>query len=290
MPTDTVLASAVDVARAAAQKAAPNATLVGEHLGVVAEGDRVLSHRFVCLDPGYVGWEWSVTLARVPRARKATVSEVGLVAGSDALRAPQWVPWSQRLEPGDIGATDVLPFVDEDERLEEGYASSYDDAHLEIFEIGLGRERVLSKQGRNAAALRWYRGSQGPTSTGAIASAQPCSTCGFLVFLAGALRAEFGVCANEWSADDGKVVSMDHGCGAHSQTDVDRRRWQRASTNIHTNMDIEVIMAATQEEADGGTEPEAVKLPGKEIIQVAQVSDSDEATASPEAVTSADTR
>jgi hypothetical protein len=29
------------------------------------------------------------------------------------------------------------------------------------------------------------------------------------------------VCANEWSPDDGRVVSMDHGCGAHSQTDVE---------------------------------------------------------------------
>ena len=28
----------------------------------------------------------------------------------------------------------------------------------------------------------------------------------------------FGVCANEWSPDDGKVVSLDHGCGAHSET------------------------------------------------------------------------
>ena len=25
---------------------------------------------------------------------------------------------------------------------------------------------------------------------------------------------------NEWSPDDGKVVSYDHGCGAHSETDV----------------------------------------------------------------------
>ena len=34
------------------------------------------------------------------------------------------------------------------------------------------------------------------------------------------MRQMFGVCANEWSPSDGKVVSLDHGCGAHSQTDV----------------------------------------------------------------------
>ena len=38
--------------------------------------------------------------------------------------------------------------------------------------------------------------------------------------MAGALRAIFGVCANEWAADDGSVVSLDHGCGAHSETDL----------------------------------------------------------------------
>jgi hypothetical protein len=34
------------------------------------------------------------------------------------------------------------------------------------------------------------------------------------------LRAVFGVCANEWSPSDGAVVSVDHGCGAHSQAGV----------------------------------------------------------------------
>lgn len=28
------------------------------------------------------------------------------------------------------------------------------------------------------------------------------------------------MCANEWSPSDGKVVSLDHGCGAHSEVDV----------------------------------------------------------------------
>ena len=39
--------------------------------------------------------------------------------------------------------------------------------------------------------------------------------------LQGSLGTLFAVCANEWSPDDGKVVSLDHGCGAHSETDVE---------------------------------------------------------------------
>lgn len=42
-------------------------------------------------------------------------------------------------------------------------------------------------------------------------------TCGFLVRLGGPLGRVFGVCANEYAPDDGRVVSLDHGCGAHSE-------------------------------------------------------------------------
>jgi hypothetical protein len=35
--------------------------------------------------------------------------------------------------------------------------------------------------------------------------------------MAGALGRVFAVCANEQAPDDGRVVSLDHGCGAHSE-------------------------------------------------------------------------
>jgi hypothetical protein len=35
--------------------------------------------------------------------------------------------------------------------------------------------------------------------------------------MAGSVGRVFGVCANEYAPDDGRVVSMDHGCGAHSE-------------------------------------------------------------------------
>jgi len=219
---DAVLASAVDLARAAAEEVAERPELVGEHLGVVVEGERLVSHSFASTAPGYLGWHWTVTVARPPRGRAATVCEVDLLPGLDAILAPSWVPWSQRLRPGDLGTGDVLPFVADDERLEQGFEATGDvdtDA-MAFFELGLGRERVPSWLGRSEAAQRWYAGSHGPMAPTAVAASAPCSSCGFLLLLAGSLRTEFGVCANEWSPDDGRVVSMDHGCGAHSQTEV----------------------------------------------------------------------
>jgi hypothetical protein len=47
-----------------------------------------------------------------------------------------------------------------------------------------------------------------------------CGTCGFYLPLAGSLRAAFGVCGNEITDSDGEVVSVEYGCGAHSQATV----------------------------------------------------------------------
>jgi hypothetical protein len=50
-----------------------------------------------------------------------------------------------------------------------------------------------------------------------------CSTCGFLMRLAGPLSETFGVCANGNANDDGRVVSLDHGCGAHSEVQLAKK-------------------------------------------------------------------
>lgn len=223
MAKDAVLDAAVDLAREVAVSIAEDPADVGEYLGATSEGDRLVSHRFASNARGYRGWAWTVTVARVPRGRTATVSEAELLPGPDAVLAPAWVPWSERLRPGDIGPGDVLPFRPDDPRLEPGWTPSGDDEvdQVAIGELALARARILSPEGRDQVAERWYRGPQGPTSAGSLASAAACASCGFLVPLQGALGQVFGVCANEWSPDDGKVVSVDHGCGAHSETDVD---------------------------------------------------------------------
>lgn len=221
---DAVCVAAVDLAREAAVEIAEPGT-VGAHLGVVAEGERVVSHRFECTARGYRGWRWTVTVARASRARFATVSEAALLAGDDAVLAPQWLPWAERLRPGDLGASDVMPHVQDDPRLEQGYAATgdVDVDQVALWELGLGRPRVLSREGRDDAAERWYTGDFGPASDGASAAAAHCATCGFFVPVAGALRQVFGICANEWSPADGHVVALDFGCGAHSETDVERQ-------------------------------------------------------------------
>lgn len=96
--------------------------MVGEHSGLVSEGDRVVTHFFECKEFGYRGWRWAVTVARASRAKLVTLDEVVLLPGPDALQAPEWVPWSERLRPGDMGPGDLLPTDAEDLRLEPGYS------------------------------------------------------------------------------------------------------------------------------------------------------------------------
>ena len=97
---DAVLAAAVDTARNAVLEIAGD-TPVGEHLGAFPEAERLVTHRFAANVPGYVGWHWFATLARVPRGKDVTVSEIGLLPSGDALLAPDWVPWSERVRPED---------------------------------------------------------------------------------------------------------------------------------------------------------------------------------------------
>ncbi|WP_278235359.1 DUF3027 domain-containing protein [Isoptericola sp. AK164] len=257
---DAVLLGAAELARAAALEVASGPDDVGEHLGTVAEGERLMSHRFAAGMRGYHGWHWTVTVARVPRGRTATVCEVELLPGDEAILAPAWVPWSERLRPGDVRPGDKLPFRADDPRLEPGWTPTGDEEQDEVAieELALARQRVLSPHGRDEAAERWYRGSQGPTSRGAVASDAECTTCGFLVPLQGPLGQLFGVCANAWSPDDGKVVSLDHGCGAHSETDVSRRRSDWPDPDP-------IIDESTVEQVDlGPREPEQPAAPSDE--------------------------
>jgi hypothetical protein len=215
---DPACAQAVELARAAAVEVAQDTALVGEHRGVSAEGDRLVLHRFDSRCPGYRGWEWAVVVARASRAKAVTVDEVVLLPGDDALIAPPWVPWSERLRPGDLRVGDLLPTAVDDERLVLRAADVDELSDDEMFdELGLGRPRVLSSVGREDAAERWCAGDAGPEAPIAKVAPAQCGGCGFLVRLVGALGRMFGVCANAFAPDDGRVVSFDHGCGAHSE-------------------------------------------------------------------------
>lgn len=218
---DAVLAGGVDLARAVLLEVADPGT-VGEHLGMTMLGERLAAHRFACTAKGYPDWQWEVSVARVPRGKTATVCETNLVPTGSSLLAPEWLPYAERLAPGDLGAGDVLPYQADDPRLEFGFEATGDEDvdRMAQWELGLGRVRVLSAEGRETAATRWYDGDHGPAAEIARKAPAPCRSCGYFLPMAGALRAAFGVCANEWSPSDGAVVSLDHGCGAHSEVDV----------------------------------------------------------------------
>lgn len=242
---DRLCAEAVDVALAMTEEAAGPQS-VGEHLGVVAEGDRVVTHYFACKEPAYRGWRWATTLTRASRAKNITVDETVLLPGDDAVLAPEWVPWSERLRPGDMGPGDLLPTEADDLRLEPGWTGEVDERFpgfpdfpdfpgaqgepdlvvptpatisAVAAEIGMGRPRVLSRYGLHAAADRWEEqfGAKTPMAQAAPAN---CVSCAFLVPIAGSLSQAFGVCANEFSPADGRLVSLSYGCGGHSEAAI----------------------------------------------------------------------
>ena len=277
---DRLCAEAVDVALAVTRDTAGEDS-VGEHLGVVAEGDRVVTHLFACREPAYRGWQWATTLTRASRAKVVTIDETVLLPGPDAVLAPEWVPWSERLRPGDMGPGDLLPTEADDLRLEPGWtgapgspdavgnggvrgeegaggaggdgagvgggaggagadgaasavgAGAAVAAAAEIVvpapsvtaigavarQLGMGRPRVLSRYGLHTAADRWEEqfGSKTPMAQAAPAN---CVTCGFLMPVGGSLGQAFGVCANEFSPADGRLVSFGYGCGGHSEAAV----------------------------------------------------------------------
>ena len=221
---DAACAAAVDLARAAAVETGGDS--VGDHLGVRSDGERLATHAFAADLPGYRGWHWSVTVARAPRAKVVTVDEVVLLPGDDAVLAPAWVPWSERVQAGDLAPGDLLPVAPDDPRLVPSYAedTALNRPEPEVtqerqvaWELGLGRVRVLSRWGREDAAARWADGDGGPDTPMAKQAPGHCGTCGFYLPLAGSLAAMVGVCGNEVTDTDGRVVTADHGCGAHSE-------------------------------------------------------------------------
>lgn len=86
----------VRLAREALREITRDAT-VGELVGQRDEGGGVTTLSFAATMPGYPGWHWTVSVAELP-GEAPSVLEVELLPGDGALLAPDWVPWSERLE------------------------------------------------------------------------------------------------------------------------------------------------------------------------------------------------
>lgn len=274
---DQICADAVDLARAAVTE-----DIAGAHIEVVAEGERLVTHYFECLMSGYRGWRWAVTVARTSRSKIVTICETVLLPGPDALTTPDWVPWTDRVQPGDLGIGDLMPTAPDDDRLVPAYLMSDDPAVEDVvWELGLGRVRVLSRDGRLDTAERWYEGDAGPSaaiSTGAPSNAR-CVSCGFFLPLAGSMRSLFGACANVYAPDDGRVVSGDHGCGAHSEVLIEQVVEVAEAPTIYDDAEVEPVARLADAQAlENVAVPEDVVIDGSipEVIPESDVvSDAD---------------
>ncbi|MFZ4123536.1 MAG: DUF3027 domain-containing protein [Candidatus Planktophila sp.] len=213
--------STLELARSAAIADAGNPDLVGADVSVELDDDgRVETYLFEANLAGYKGWRWCVTIAKVDKKSEPTICDVVVLPGPDALLAPEWIAYRDRIQPGDVGVGDIVPSSLDDTRLVPSVHSLIADEELDamqVFDLGLGRSRVMSIEGRDQASKRWYESDRGPQSPIAQSAPKPCSSCAFFLPIAGSLRSSFGVCANAISPEDARVVSVDHGCGAHSE-------------------------------------------------------------------------
>jgi hypothetical protein len=84
----------IDIARDALAEIARD-----EHVGrsSVSETDGLFTVSFESTMAGYPGWSWVVTLTDGDGGELSAL-ELNLLPGENALLAPDWVPWADRLE------------------------------------------------------------------------------------------------------------------------------------------------------------------------------------------------
>ncbi len=288
-PVSTSLDPALDLAlRAAQEEAGPDA--VGDFVESVVEAEGMRTHYFDSRSRGYRGWRWAVTVVELDGA--TTVSEVVLLPGDSSVLAPAWVPWQDRVRPGDLGPGDLYPTAPLDPRLEPGYtgadaleAVDGTDSDLtplrpEQWELGLGRETVLSAYGRDLATERWAEGDFGPSAPMAKVAPATCGSCGFLLTIGGLVGQAFGVCAHDMGAD-GRVVALDYGCGAHSSVREVVGTGVPVTEMVVDELDYEVVAVDLVDESaaeDSGSRGEADEVVATETetdeVAVAEVEES----------------
>lgn len=277
------------IAKAVLDEMADAPEQVGDFIETLDLGDGVTDFRFAANVRGYEGWQWSVTLFHDAEVDAWTINESSLVPTDAALMPPKWIPWKDRLLPSDLSPTDSIGTDLTDGRLEEGVSAAEgaqfsegtaeealateagesgdvaqsaqeakqsetaelgDDAADVVEEFALSRRHVMTPLGRSQTAQRWYEGPRGPKALSTkTADGNLCSTCGFFIPLKGELDRMFGVCANKWSPDDGRVVSLDHGCGEHSEIEPPEpsHLWVQSKPKID-EMHIDVVAQQPREE------------------------------------------
>jgi hypothetical protein len=92
---DDVLAGSEEFARTALLEITEKET-IGALVAIKPEADGVVTFLFESTQAGYPGWTWASTIAHVPDS-EPTLVEAELIPGENALLAPAWVPWAERL-------------------------------------------------------------------------------------------------------------------------------------------------------------------------------------------------
>nr|WP_278782973.1 DUF3027 domain-containing protein [Bifidobacterium catenulatum] len=157
---------------------------------------------------------------------------------------------AETTDAGDNGETDADGVGGSQDESAAASVTSEEDIDEAVEEFDLSRRHVLTSLGRSQTAKRWYEGPRGPKSLSTKTSdGNPCSTCGFFIPLKGELNLLFGVCANKWSPDDGRVVSIDHGCGEHSEIEPPEpsHLWVQ-SKPAFDDLHIDIIAQAPRDE------------------------------------------
>lgn len=157
---------------------------------------------------------------------------------------------AETTDAGDNGETDADGVGGSQDESAAASVTSEEDIDEAVEEFDLSRRHVLTPLGRSQTAKRWYEGPRGPKSLSTKTSdGNPCSTCGFFIPLKGELNLLFGVCANKWSPDDGRVVSIDHGCGEHSEIEPPEpsHLWVQ-SKPAFDDLHIDIIAQAPRDE------------------------------------------
>ncbi|MDU2100441.1 DUF3027 domain-containing protein [Bifidobacterium sp.] len=175
--------------------------------------------------------------------RKTEPAETGENVSSDAESA-------ETTNASDNAETDADGAAGSQGESVAASVTSEEDIDEAVEEFDLSRRHVLTSLGRSQTAKRWYEGPRGPKSLSTKTSdGNPCSTCGFFIPLKGELNLLFGVCANKWSPDDGRVVSIDHGCGEHSEIEPPEpsHLWVQ-SKPAFDDLHIDIIAQAPRDE------------------------------------------
>lgn len=175
--------------------------------------------------------------------RKVEPAEQGENVFSDAESV-------ETTDAGDNAETDADGVGGSQDESAAASVTSEEDIDEAVEEFDLSRRHVLTPLGRSQTAKRWYEGPRGPKSLSTKTSdGNPCSTCGFFIPLKGELNLLFGVCANKWSPDDGRVVSIDHGCGEHSEIEPPEpsHLWVQ-SKPAFDDLHIDIIAQAPRDE------------------------------------------